>query len=236
MAQIYGTATDFDLQKRLDAERYEFHYPSYIYWQRYYTGPVTAVNGVTSDSALREFTWPGGDVSPFRVGGRLRVLDGLDAGEYGIVEIAPGGDNEKITVDRDWPIGGQVGLTFFLEMDDLYGDQLPAMEDRYVQRPSDVPLYLRLDVPKQELTKFGFDEDADGVVELSRGLLEAAPHVFVPKVGDIIQAVDSLKYEMLTVKPWDWVGAQHDHWLHYIASVQRTHRDIPGGGVPAGTL
>lgn len=236
MAQLFGSVTDFNLQKALDAEKHDLHYPRYIYWQRYYAGPVTAANGVTSAAAVREFTWPGGDVSGFRKGGRLRVVDGLDSGEYEIVTIAPGGDVTKAAVDRDWPTGGQAGLTFYLELEDLYGDQLPAIEDRHVQRPEDVPLMLALDIPTQKLTTMGFDETAEGIIEFSRGLLEVAPHAFVPKIGDIVEGVDGVKYELLTVKPWDWVGAQHDHWLHYVAAVQRTHRDIPIGGVPSGML
>jgi len=229
---LYGEGRDFEFLLRLDAERSGLHFPGHLYWQRYFAAKTSGVTGATLPG--RTFQWVGGNVSAMRTGCRLRLLNSADEGEYTIAALS-GGFPDQLTVTRDWPVGGQSSVEFVMELDDLYGDQLPNLQDRYVQRAARVPMSVVLQPPRQTLAKYGFDENAEGVFEISRGLTNQVPHQFVPNIGDIIQCVDGLKYELLTVKPWDWVGSQHDHWLHRVGTLQRTHRDIPDS-VPVGAI
>lgn len=229
MAQLFDSVEDFTHLKSLDAERYDLHYDRYRYFQRYHASALSGVNGQTSVAATRQFIVPAGNMTSSRVGARLRLLSGTDLGEYTVVTVAPGADVTRVTVERDWPAGGQVGISFVVELEDLYGDPLHAKDQQLVERGSPVPICLILDPPEQLIERFDYDQPASGYVEFSRGLHEAAPHVFTPAIGDIFQGPDMTVYEIVKLQPWDWVGAVQGNYLHWIGLVNRTHRLLPAG-------
>jgi hypothetical protein len=232
---LFTGATDFAFLGVNDREMFLLHQAARSYWQRYYGAEETG-SGDTSVAATRTLTAAGEDFSTRVAGERLRILAGVDAGDYNIVTLAPGGDVTKLIVDRDFPVGGQVNVSFAVQHTDLYGDSLPLAGAMYVKRATDVPFIGVYSPPQQMLTDIGYMEPADVVCEFSRSLHAVAPYDFQPAPGDMWVGPDGLVYELATLKPWDYFGPDGGQYLHWIATGTKTHRlltdEFPEGAIP----
>lgn len=137
------------------------------------TGIITT-NGSTSAPATREFTSAGSTfiTSGVKVSDILEIHDDAcdnDNGRYNIVSV----DSEtKLTVDVDWPQGGNPDIEFSIHI----------LKERYTPFPQLVPFLVRLNPTEKELSKWGIDEKREAKIVISTELCEEIG--LQPKIGD----------------------------------------------------
>lgn len=225
--QQFSGEVDFELIRRIDREAHWHLFTPRPWWvldqltpgdRNIYGEPklltrCTGVDGATSLPAIRTLTSAGTDFVALgiRTLDNLIITSGADAGSYSLVQV----HQHVLTVDRDWPVGSLTGQAFAVR----------GITHKYIPFGTPVPFYVKIDPPKDILSKYGMDTPRDALFVMSIPLVEDLG--LNPKIGDRFDVWSERKvqqYEVLTITKEDTFNNAifSSHALHYIGSAMKT--------------
>jgi len=225
--QQFSGEVDFELTRRIDREAHWHLFTPRPWWVLDQLTPAdrnlygesklltrcTGADGVTSLPANRTLTSAGTDFQALgvRTLDNLLLPSGADAGSYSLVQVTQHG----LKVDRNWPVGSLTAQAFTVR----------GPSHKYTPFGVHVPFYVKLDPPKDLLSKYGMDTPRDALFVMSIPLLDDLG--LVPKIGDRFDVWSERKFqqfEVLTITKEDTFNNAilSTHSLHYIGSAMKT--------------
>jgi hypothetical protein len=213
----FSSAVDANLYRKYSCEKHRLYYKPRAWLVHNTTVPlniygepgieITGTDGVTSTSSSRSFgsilvnfvtshVGIGDILEIFKCGSDVDLDNKDDTEENGryIIETV---STHYVIVDRNWPVGNKSQLKFSIKID----------QERYTQFSQPVPFLVKLNPPKDELLKWGIEEQRDAQIVMSSYLCELIG--LTPKIGDrFIYQYDTrnIHYEVVDLNEMDTVA------------------------------